>query len=83
MFEFKRIGKEIRLTISPNISGAENWTYYFRREEPSEPAAQLLLNAFESEMKKRLKATRQKYYDMGYKDAKAKRRKCDWIGGWW
>ncbi len=83
MFEFKRLKNQIRLDINPNIPGAENWSFYFRRESSDEPSAQLLLNAFENEMRKQLKTTRQKYYDAGYKDAKAKRKKCDWFGGWW
>lgn len=83
MFKFKRQGKQIRLEILPRISGAETWSFYFSREENDEPGAQLLLNAFETRMKEALKNTRQEFYDRGYKDGKAKRRKCDWIGGWW
>lgn len=83
MFEIKREKERIKLTVKPAIPGAESWEYYFYRTEQDEPTAQLLVNAINEHMKKLLKHTRQEYYDNGYKDAKAKRKKADWIGGWW
>ena len=83
MIKFTRKGTRIRVEVAPNIPGADTWVFYFDRNESSEPAAQLLVNAFNDKMEQTLKATRQEFYDQGYRDAKAKRKKCDWIRGWW
>lgn len=83
MFKLKRIKEKIQLTVSPTIPNAEIWEYYFFFTEKDEPSAQLLLNQIQNHMQVSLKNTRQEYYDRGYKDAKAKRKKCDWISGWW
>ena len=83
MFEFTRKGYQIQLKIEACIPGAENWRFHFDHNGHDEPAAQLLLNAIESHMEKRLKATRQDFYNLGYKDGKTKQKRCDWIGGQW
>ncbi|KKN30168.1 hypothetical protein LCGC14_0836820 [marine sediment metagenome] len=74
MFKFTRKGPQVVLEIA---------RFCFNYDGSSESEAQLVLNAIESYIEDRLKTTRQDFYDWGYKDGKAKRKKCDWIGGGW
>lgn len=83
MFNFKRHITKIELKIEPQISGADSWYYTFTADFHDEPGAQLVMNAIEDNLEKRLKKIRSDAYEEGWKDAKAKRKRADWFSGWW
>lgn len=45
--------------------------------------AQLLRNALELNLSRKLEEIRKEAYEQGWKDAKAKRKKQTWFSGWW
>ncbi len=83
MIKFDRIDSKCQAIVELNIVGAKNWDYKFEFNENDIPTAQLVINAIKDQMNERLKVIREKAYEDGWKDAKAKKRRQDWFAGGW
>ena len=83
MINAKATKDGVTLGIEINIPGHKTWTYNFRWTTNDEAYSQLLTNQINEDVKKNLKVIRREAYNEGWKDAKAKRKKESWFGGWW
>lgn len=83
MINAKATEDGVTLGIEINIPGFKTWTYSFIWTTNDEAYAQLLTNQIKDDVETTLKIIRREAYHEGWKDAKAKRKKADWFGGWW
>jgi hypothetical protein len=81
MFEVKREKNNVRIDVSLKIPGADTWYWTFHLSQHTDAEAQLLVNAINNNLEKVLKEIRKEAYEMGFKDARAKRRKETWFSG--
>lgn len=81
MFTIKRKGETVEIQIYPHVPGAESWYYTATLSSNSEVGAQLIANAIETELIRRLKEIRSAAYESGFSDAKAKRKRESWFSG--
>lgn len=79
MIRFKRKDTKVIIDVE---HGVFNGGEYFELEinQSQEYQAELLRKAFQENLNKHLKQTKEKYYNMGWKHAKAKSKK--WTSFW-
>lgn len=82
MIYFNRKGKIVHINVEHGIFGSSE---YFQRDLDftQEYIAELVINALQENLNRHLISLKRKYYEQGWKDAKAKKRKQDSFWGGW
>lgn len=81
MFTFKREGTQVKLSVEAKSSVAARW-YEFNWNCSDDVYADLLVKAFELNLEEKMKQARKDAYAKGWADAKAKRKRESWFGGY-
>jgi len=83
MINFKRSGKTVEITVDLEVPGMGMRVWTFSWNATSDEYAAFLAEDMRLAMFKRLKVIREKAYEYGWKDVKAKNTKRTWFEGWW
>lgn len=65
----------VRIEVSPRQWPLNGWTFYFSFDAGSEPYARLLTEHINEAFRRRTKRLVQQAYELGWEDAKKRRRK--------
>lgn len=84
MITFGRTDNKVIIKIEHGIFGTNGEYFELELSQGQDYQAQLLMKAFQENLSKRQKEMKEKYYNEGWADAKAKRKKRTiFCGGWW
>lgn len=82
MIKFGRNEKEVTIRIEHGVFHGEEY-FSFTLPQSHEYQAELLQRQFNENLNRHLRQIKEKYYNEGWKEAKAKTRKrTDFYGGW-
>lgn len=78
MIRFRTNGSDVKIDVQ---SGVGEFT--FSHNCGQDYLAGLMRDQYERHMNSVIEELKRKYYNEGWKDAKAKRKKATWFSGWW
>jgi uncharacterized protein (DUF2164 family) len=82
MIKFYRKDSNTLVHVQHGVFGSEQG-FELKIEQAHDYQAQLLVNALHENLNRHLKEIKEKYYNEGWKDAKAKKKKrISFFGGW-
>lgn len=83
MISFKRDGSTVGIAVTVQVPNYDGRVYHTQWNAGGEAYAGFLSAAMNEQMREALRNIRKEAYEQGWKDAKAKRTKENWFGGWW